>query len=541
MIMNKYALPLFILCCLALPDRASAQKHYKRAHNNMLDEAKALMANEQYVNAARIYKKLLPVDTSFMEVQYELGYCLARIPGKRDQSVPYLRKAAASGHTEAAFELAMALHREQRFSEAIQEFTRYKGIYYRAVNDTEVDRMIAICRTAEQLTAAPADVRVRNMGALINSPLHDHCPLVTADGNTLYFTSRREGTTGGLKDPNGQYFEDIYMARRVDEVWSNATNAGVPLNSTVQDATVGLSPDGESMILYRTAAGLISGDLYESRRQDGTWQPPALMTDRINGPSHEPSASISPDGNEIYFTSDREGGYGGRDLYRIRRLPDGTWSMPLNLGPTVNTAYDEDAPFMHSDGVTLFFCSNGHHTMGGYDIFKSQCVDPDMNGWSVPENMGFPLNTVNDDIYFCLSEDGTTGYFSSERPGGQGGQDIYTADFAMNQIEYVAVLGVVTDSNEEPIAARFTVTDVTGDEVIGVYNSNARTGRYLMILKPGAEYHMSIDARGFETREATITARATDGGREMPLDITLVRNDTTAVPDGRQARVIPAP
>jgi hypothetical protein len=180
------------------------------------------------------------------------------------------------------------------------------------------------------------------------------------------------------------------VARRIDETWSNATNAGIPLNTYVQDATVGLSPDGESMIIYRTAAGLVSGDLFETRKQDGLWQVPALMTDQINSAAHEPSASIAPDGHEIYFTSDRPGGFGGRDLYRIRRLPNGEWSMPLNLGPTVNTPYDEDAPFLHSDGVTLFFSSTGHNTMGGYDIFKTQCIDPDMNGWTEPENMGYP-------------------------------------------------------------------------------------------------------------------------------------------------------
>ncbi len=507
---------------------ATAQQHFTRTHARMMDEATALMANGEYLNAARIFRKLIPVDTAFMDNYYNMGFCMARVPGQREKAYPYLDKAVKGGHTEACYELALACHRDERFDEALELFTKYRSLYYRAVPDEEVDRAMQACRTARELTQHPVDVTIRNMGPTINSTYHDYCPLVTADGNTMYFTSRREGTTGGMKDPNGQYMEDIYVARRIDEVWSNATNAGAPLNTVVQDATVGLGPDGSSMIVYRTASDLTSGDLYESRKQDGLWQPPVIMTDRINSPSHEPSASISPDGNEIYFTSDREGGFGGRDLYRIRRLPDGAWSLPLNLGPEVNTPFDEDAPFLHSDGVTLFFSSKGHAGMGGYDIFKTQCIDPDLNGWSAPENMGFPLNTVNDDIYFCLSEDGTTGYFSSERLGGLGAQDIYQVVFPGSQIDYVAVLGVVTDSNDEPVQARFTVSDAGTDGPVGVYNSNARTGRYLMILKPGGHYHMTIEAQGFELREADIVATLPEGTRELPMDITLMRNERTA-------------
>ncbi len=524
--MNR-TLPIFLILAAAGAD-AFAQQHYNRTHNRLLDEANAQMAHGEYLSATKIYKKLIPVDTTYAENYYSMGYCLSRVPGQRDRALAYLEKAVTLGHTEAHLELALARHRQQRFEEAIELLVKYKTIFYRAEPDAVVDRHIAMARSAKELVQHPVDLQIRNMGGMINSAYHDYCPLVTADGNTMYFTSRREGTTGGLKDPNGQYMEDIYVAHRIDEVWSNATNAGVPLNTYVQDATVGLSPDGETMIIYRTAAGLVSGDLFECRKQDGLWQPPALMTDQINSSSHEPSASISPDGNEIYFTSDRPGGFGGRDLYRIRRLPNGQWSLPLNLGPTVNTPFDEDAPFLHSDGVTLFFSSTGHGTMGGYDIFKTQCIDPDMNGWSLPENMGYPLNTVNDDIYFCLSEDGTTGYFSSERTGGLGAQDIYQVNFPSSQIEYVAVLGVVTDTNDEPVRARMTVMEAGGEEIVGVYNANANTGRYLMILQPGSRYHVTIEAEGFERSEAEWVAQASEGTREMPLDIVMLRNENTA-------------
>ncbi|MBL0127325.1 MAG: PD40 domain-containing protein [Flavobacteriales bacterium] len=507
----------------------SAQMNYKRPHNQLLDQAKAYLAAEDYAEAAKLYKRLLPVDTAFVEVYYEYGLCLVNLPTQRDKALPYLERAVRGGHTEAYYELAMARHRQQRFEEAAELFTRYKQLNYRVVKDAEVDRRIAMAITAKELVKAPVDVTIRNMGAMVNSAAHDYCPLVTADGNTMYFTSRREGTTGRIKDPTGQWLEDIYVAKRIDDVWSNAVNAGAPLNTNTHDATVGLDPDGSSMIVYHTSADLVSGDLYETRMHAGKWQVPELMTARINSKDHEPSASIAPGGDEIYFTSDRPGGFGGRDLYRIRRLPNGEWSLPLNLGPKVNTVYDEDAPFMHSDGITLFFSSKGHNTMGGYDIFKTTLVDADMNGWTLPENMGYPLNTVNDDIYFCLSEDGYTGYFSSERPGGLGMQDIYQVVFPGSQLNYMVVRGVVADASDEPVKARILLTDDTGEEVVGVYNSNEKTGRYLLVLTPGERYHMTVEAQGFLVQQSELLAKANDlDGRELGMDILMQRDPATA-------------
>ncbi len=520
---------LSTLSALLIGTALVAQVNYKRPHNQLLDQAKAHLAAEDFAEAAKMYKRLLPVDTSFVEVYYEYGLCLANLPGQRDKAIPHLERAVRGGHTEAHYELAVARHRQQRFDDAVDLLHRYKQLNYRAVKDVDVDRLVSMAVNAKELVKKPVDVRIQNMGAMINSAAHDYCPLITADGNTMYFTSRREGTTGGLKDPTGQWLEDVYIAKRIDEVWSNAVNAGKPINTNTHDATVGLNPDGSSMIVYHTSLSLVSGDLFETRFHAGKWQDPLLMTERINSKDHEPSASIAPGGDEIYFTSDRTGGFGGRDLYRIRRLPNGEWSLPLNLGPKVNTPFDEDAPFMHSDGITLFFSSKGHSTMGGYDIFKTTLLDADLNGWGIPENMGYPLNTVNDDIYFCLSEDGYTGYFSSERPGGLGMQDIYQVVFPGSQLNYMVVRGVVADAGDEPVKARILLTDETGEEVVGMYNTNEKTGRYLMVLTPGQRYAMTVEAPGFLTQQSELFAKASDmDGREQAMDILLVRDASTA-------------
>ena len=196
---------------------ASAQANFKRPHNQLLDQAKIHLANEDYADAAKIYKRLLPVDTSFVEVYYEYGVCLANLPGQKDNAVPHLERAARGGHTEAHYELALARHRQQRFDEEMDLLIRYKQLKFRAVKDLEVERRMAMAVTAKELVRKPVDLKIRNMGAMINSPAHDYCPLVTADGRTMYFTSRREGTTGRLKDPSGQWLEDIYMAKKIDD------------------------------------------------------------------------------------------------------------------------------------------------------------------------------------------------------------------------------------------------------------------------------------------------------------------------------------
>ena len=507
--MRRYALPLLALLN-AFPAVLEAQTGYSRVHDRMLEEAKLLLGMEDHVEAAKIYRRLEQVDTAFAEVQLELGLCYSQMPQMREHAALRFERAVRLGDEEALYHLGLARHRQQRFDEAIDLLHRYRALPHRVMDDQEVDEAVAMCERAKRLTASPVRLVVRNLGPLVNSPDHDYCPLLTADGSTLYFTSRREGTTGGLKDPNGQWFEDIYMATRAGGQWGAVMNAGAPLNTALQDATVGLSGDGASMVIYRTGRDLVSGDLFESRGTGSGWGEPELMTSRINGEHHEPSATLSPDGSEIYFTSDRPEGFGGRDLYRIRRMPGGAWSQPMNLGSTINTAADEDAPFLHIDGTTLFFSSNGHGSMGGYDIFRSVLVDADMGLWSQPENMGHPLNTVNDDIYFCLNAEGTTGYFSSEREGGIGAQDIHEVVFPSSRSSHAIVRGSVVDELGQPLQARITLEDMADGEVAGLYNTTPATGRYLMVLEPGRRYRLLAEAEGHAMVEELLQAGSGD-------------------------------
>lgn len=517
-----------ILLALGLAQGAMAQRGYTRAQHQMLAEARNLALAGQWSDAWLLYKSLLPVDTAFADIWQEAGMCELNLPNMREQAAQHFETAVRLGNTDALWQLALVRHRQERFTEEVDLLSRYRKVNYRETGDEEIERQVRAAGTAKELVAHPVDLKIRNLGAGINSDAHDYCPLVTADGNTMYFTSRREGSLGNLKDASGRAFEDIYTATCTDGDWGVAMNAGRPLNTAGMDATVGLSRDGHEMIIYRADANALDGDLFLAAKELGTWKPPVRMTDAINGPYHDPSATISADGTEIYFTSDRPGGFGGRDLYRIRRLPNGEWSLPLNLGPKINTSFDEDAPFMHNDGTTLFFSSNGHNTMGGFDIFKATLTDPDRNVWATPENMGYPLNTVNDDIYFCLSADGRTGYFSSERPNGMGGQDIYQAVFPVSQIEFQLVRGVVVNGTDEPLKAQITLTRPGNNEPEGTYLTNERTGRYLMALRPGTDYRIQVIAPGYEECVKEFRSDENFEDHIMSLDITLVKSERTA-------------
>lgn len=526
---------VLLLITVLLFGSASAQQGFKRTQNKMLDEAEVLMQAQEYAEAAKIYRRLVPLDTAYAEVSYNLGMCEWLLPGRWESSAPHFARAARNGHTEAHYMLALCRHRQQRFDEALDLFTKYKQLYYRAVDDVEVERHVAMAHTAKTLTRMPLDLRIANLGAYVNSKAHDYAPLVTADRSKMYFTSRREGTTGDLRDQNGQWFEDIWTSQQQNGVWFQVQNAGSPLNTPIMDATVGMSPSGDTLLIYRSDADMNGGDLYMTYRNSTGWSKPELLTERVNSGSHEPSASLGPGGTSIYFTSDRPGGQGGRDIWCVKRLPTGEWSEPLNLGPTVNTPYDEDAPFMHADGQTLFFSSNGHNTMGGYDIFKTALLEPEGNSWTQPDNMGYPLNTVNDDIYFCLSDDGTTGYFSSERAGGLGAQDIYQVVFPTNQLDFVAVLGVVTDATDEPLKARITLIDLALEETQGIYNTNGNTGRYLMVVEPGKRYRMLVESEGCTPYTGEFSPTMIDGEREMLMDVRMTRTVAQANPkvDGK--------
>lgn len=359
--------------------------------------------------------------------------------------------------------------------------------------------MIDACLNAKREISKPHRSIIKNIGEEINSPYPDYVPVISPDESVLYFTSRRPGSSNNVKDAQGNYHEDVYVSYRKDGSWTPAVNVGSPINTETHDACVALSPDGQRMIIYRTAPDIVTGDLYITRldTSGNTWGPLQKFGSEINSQYIETSACFSNDTSEIYFSSNRPGGYGGKDIYRIKKLPNGRWGLPYNLGKEINTKYDEDDPFLHPDGVTLFFSSKGHNTIGEYDVFRST-LNTETNSFTTPENLGYPVNSVSNDRFFVLSGDGKHGYYSSVKEDSKGSSDIYVIDTRFGDDDLIVKHAMII-KGDVPGKAKITLLDNENKQISGVFNSNSKTGKFILVMNPLKTYKAIIEEEGFAT------------------------------------------
>ena len=364
---------------------------------------------------------------------------------------------------------------------------------------------------------------VDNIGDAINSPYDEYNPVVTADGRMVYFTSRRSYKKAKFSD-DGNYFENIYFARHNgDENWSQAEMVDGINDLKDHDAVQGITVDGRKMLIYKANG---NGDLYETSKKGSKWDKPKAIK-AINTNAHETSATYSYDGKTIYFCSDREGGYGEHDIYMSVMDAKGHWSKPENLGPIVNTKYDEKSVFAHPDGKTLYFCSDGHPGFGGYDIFMTTFEN---GAWTEPVNLGYPVNTAGSDAYFVITADKRTGYYSSKQEGGKGGYDIYKIQFLGPEKEFAyrsendliegvesyvdidirseevpleearltLLRGIVIDADtKQPIVgANIDLYDIVANVQLLSFESDEE-GRFLLSLPSGKNYGENVNAPGY--------------------------------------------
>jgi outer membrane protein OmpA-like peptidoglycan-associated protein/tetratricopeptide (TPR) repeat protein len=353
---------------------------------------------------------------------------------RKEESLAYYRKAFKLDpkvDEEILYYIGQGYQYSEKFDSAIQFYERFNKYLARTLNFnksmkiSEVNRKIFECRNAKIFKANPVDVTISDLSTKINSEWPDYAPNVNADETLMVFTSRRpEGNMNPSVADDHEYYEDIYYARRVNGEWQEAKNIGPPLNSQFHNASVNLTPDGKEMFIYNDDHG---GDIFSSRLgKDGAWSAPKSL-EGINTEFIENSATITSDGQRLYFTSDRPGSYGGTDIYTAVKNKNGRWVDVQNLGPTVNTELDEEDVFISINGDHLYFSSNGHAGMGDMDIYRS-AYDSSNHRWQDPLNLGYPINSVENDIYFVLSGDEKHAYYSSVKAANKGEQDIYRID-----------------------------------------------------------------------------------------------------------------
>ncbi len=478
-------------------------------------EANDNLAIKDYNLAKTYYLEFYKKYPYWAELNCNLGICLFYLETDKQESKKYLEKAAHGGIPVSFYYLGRIHHYAYEFDKAKARYDKYiQSEGDKPIDNSEVLRLKEITTQAMAMVRYPKDVLIENLGEAVNTKDPEYVPLITSDESMLIFTSRRANSTGGKLDPYNKYFEDIYVSYNHNNTWTKAVPISPYINTDLHNACVGLSPEGNILIIFNTDKTLVSGDLYWSEFDGKTWSKPIKYDESINSSSVESSAAFAPDGKTIYFSSDRPGGFGGKDLYRTIKFPDGTWSLPANLGNTINTMYDDDAPFVHPNGATLYFSSKGHNTMGDYDIFASEL---DTGGvWSAPENVGYPINTTYDDVFFSVSADGKTGYYSSIRSDGYGDQDLYK--IKLNKNENPVVKGKILNvEGLVPIKATLTLEDASKKERYGIYKTNAKTGNYLLMMNYEKKYRLKIEADGFETVEEEIVFKESDTYKEFYL------------------------
>ncbi len=371
------------------------------------------------------------------------------------------------------------------------------------------------------------EIKIENLGKEINSPYPDFAPVTSADGSVMIFTSKRPTTEKEIRK-NSSNVERIYSSdfNPKDSLWHQTIVVPDPVNTKGRNnSAIALSNDGQHMLIYHDDFNG-NGDIYESKLQGTQWSEPKRLGEPVNSQFHESSASIAPDDKTIYFVSDRPGGLGGRDIWFSTRDASGKWGKAENIGSPINTNTDEEGIFIHPDGKTIYFSSNGHGGHGGFDIFKTEFKG---GRWSTPQDLGEPLNTNGDDLFFVMEANGQTGYYSSSMPGGMGDKDIYRVSFIPIKKEVkpagprlTLLKGHVFDEEKQtPVGALMDIYDSEKNELVTTLGSNSSTGKFLVSLPAGKNYRITVKSEGYLYYSDFVNVPDTAAYQEVERNIAL--------------------
>ena len=518
---------IFFAVNIALIKAQSAAQKYSDADFHLL--------NKNYALALPLYLDVLSTDQNNANLNYKVGVCYLNSASteNKKKAIPYLEQAVKSinnnyeefsqtekkASPEALFELAKAYHNDYKFDDAIKYFEMYKAALglKTGPDSKDIDDRIEMSKNGKEYIKTPKNITIVNLGDSVNSEYPDYAPVISVDETTLIFTTHRKGGTTDELTEDNQYYEDIYIStKNKNGEWGKAHAIGSNINTASHEASIGLSADGQQLFIYRSTFdkkdNASSGDIYKSDLNGDVWTVPQKLGSDINTPdSWETSAALSADNQTLYFVSDRKGGIGGRDIYFCVKLPNGEWSKAQNIEAPINTDQDEDSPFIHPGGKELFFASKGHKSMGGFDIFVSTKAEEEgVTRWSEPTNIGYPINTTDDDVFFVTSTDGKRGYYSSFQDGGYGEKDIYQISLVDQTEKALAVVkGYMSMFNGKPLPfdSKISVYNADTKELLKIDTKpNSKTGKYLVVLPTNKKYTLVYEVPGCDkvTRELSL-------------------------------------
>jgi len=531
---NFSLLILLLTFSLNIFSQNTNTKKWRKTEKDTMAKAVLMYNDANYLLALPLFENLYNARPKEEFLKYCYGKCALYRSDKHEIALKLLSEVYEKNKKvdNIEYDFARANHFNYKFDEALALLDKYlskKGLSPEFKNNA--NQLKQYCINGKELYANPKSTKITNFGNGINTKNDEYVPVISADESIMIYTYRGPESIGGLQnefkvaDKYGSYFEDVFQAVQIDGQWTKPSPIN-NVNTNSHDGAIALSADGFYLFVYRDS-GDDHGDIYMSNSLSGEWSFPQKLRGEVNSYSWEGSCSMTANGKYLYFSSERGGGFGGKDIYRATLLPDSTWGNVVNLGDSINTALDDDAPFIHPDGITLFYSSKGKNSMGGYDIFQSRLNWKDST-FSKPINLGYPINTTDDDIYYVLSANGDRGYYASGKSGGEGLKDIYTVypGYVGKKPSIYIVKGKIK-AEGMPIAASVLVEIVDqNNKKLGEYVSSSSTGNYLVCLPSGGMFKLTYKFTNYPHKTLDINTTILEGYNEKLFDINFNFADT---------------
>ncbi|MCI0751895.1 MAG: OmpA family protein [Flammeovirgaceae bacterium] len=521
---------------------------YGQSVKELIATGDKYQSKKNYKNAIKAYADALAINPDEATLNFKLGLAYLYSDTK-SKAAAYIDKAYRLNpaiNPKIDYHLGIAFQNTNEFKKAITHFEAFKK------NNPQVaeiaDAKISECHVADSLREYELNVIIENLTE-INTSFNEHSPILSADGNTLIFTSNRIDNPKSAESP-----EDVYVINKVNGRWGAPKKISNNINTRFNDAAASLSPDGKTLFLY---SELGAGDIYTSTFDGTDWTEPKPLNKNINTALFwETCASLSTDGKKLYFASNRDGGYGELDIYVCELDSKGQWGKAVNLGEKINTPGNEDSPFIHYDGVTLYFSSDGHRGLGNSDIFVSELKG---GKWTKPENIGYPINLWEYDGFFNVSPDKKTAYYSTVKEGGQGGVDIYSIKFLepkykpkppppvvkvekkkpvkenfidasvqkLRDQKVVTILRgkVIDESDAAPLAATISLVDNETGKVLSKIFSDPESGDFELIIPHGGNYGVATECVGYLFNSINFSVPKFAEYQELDTHIIMVRTE----------------
>jgi len=508
-----YLLPLIVF---AQKQTSSTNKQAQKAY----EQANQSISVKLYDKAITQLNQAVSIDQNFLAAYQQLGD-LYRRSGNYSNALNNYNKILtidSEFHPLTYFGIAESELNTGNYANAIQHFNKY--LTYPGLNTAnreKVNKYINDCTFSLEAIQSPVPFKPVNMGQAINTKEDEYLPVITADEEMIIFTRQANRNEDFFKSiqRNGKWLDAEYLSREINTPDFN-------------EGAQNISPDGKYLFFTgcNRPDGLGRCDIYISKREGNDWSKPFNIGGPINTAGWESQPSISADGRTLYFVSTRQGGYGGYDIWKSELNPDGSWASPVNLGPEINTAYDEQSPFIHSDNESLYFSSNGWPGLGNKDLFLSRkkYSGEKQTGWQIPKNLGFPINTFADESGLSISNNGKYAFFSSNQKEGYGKLDIYSFELPEKakpkSVTYVK--GKVFDKqSKELLDAHIQITNLSNGNNVYDEITDPENGEFLATLPSGKSYGFTVSKEGYLFNSQNFTLSGNLENKPFSIDIPL--------------------